>query len=280
VPTGNRWLKLRTVGDRSNRDGIGARATVVTGVIRQIREVRGGSSYLSHNSTMVEFGLSGNNIVDTLVVAWPSGIVDRWTDVAVNQTFTVVEGSTAPLGVTILNARGENGGVRLTWETTRTVGVQGYRVYRMESGSSEALLNPDSLITGAQTYLDATALGGRAYSYVVGVVDSDTSEVRSPSITVQTPSTETVLDQNYPNPFNPETTISFNLTDVSNVSLVIYDGKGRPVRVLATGEFGAGPHEVVWDGTTDSGRVAASGIYFYRLATATGVHTRKMALLK
>lgn len=86
-----------------------------------------------------------------------------------------------------------------------------------------------------------------------------------------------------PNPFNPSTTIEFSLATESRVDLRVFDCAGRVVRTLADTEFEAGPHTTTWDGTTDTGGRAASGVYFVKMeAGATGGFsaTRKLVLLK
>jgi hypothetical protein len=88
------------------------------------------------------------------------------------------------------------------------------------------------------------------------------------------------LEQNYPNPFNPSTTIRFNLPRAGDVKLGVYDARGRLVRRLIDGRLGAGPRSVVWDGTDDAGRSAASGVYLYRLESGDVIQQRKMTLLK
>jgi hypothetical protein len=85
------WLKVRLAGIRSNRFGIGARITVVTGERQQIREVAAGASYLSCNSVEAEFGLGAATTIDSLTVRWPSGIVQTIRQIGVNRTETVVE---------------------------------------------------------------------------------------------------------------------------------------------------------------------------------------------
>ncbi len=85
---------------------------------------------------------------------------------------------------------------------------------------------------------------------------------------------------NHPNPFNPNTTIAFNLTRASNVSLDVFDLGGRRVRSLLSGSRRAGSHRVEWDGRNDGGRPVASGMYIARLETDGGVATRKMNLVK
>ncbi len=94
------------------------------------------------------------------------------------------------------------------------------------------------------------------------------------------------LQQNYPNPFNPSTVISFQLPQVSEVSLEIYDLTGRLIRTLAAQTVPAGRHNVTWDGKDSLGRSAATGVYLYRLVvkSASGVslwrETRRMILMK
>ena len=83
------------------------------------------------------------------------------------------------------------------------------------------------------------------------------------------------LWQNYPNPFNPTTTIEFGLPATSQVTITVYDVRGRRVAVLADDQFGPGSHSVRWDATD-----FASGVYFYRIKTGDIVMTRSMTLLK
>jgi len=88
------------------------------------------------------------------------------------------------------------------------------------------------------------------------------------------------LDQNYPNPFNPSTNIGFSLPREGRVNLKIYNIEGKLVTTLVDGLMPSGRHTVVWDGRDNTGRAAASGIYFYRLNTEGFSDTRKMTLIK
>jgi hypothetical protein len=88
------------------------------------------------------------------------------------------------------------------------------------------------------------------------------------------------LNQNYPNPFNPSTEISFSLKQSGQVRLSVYNVLGQQVRTLINQEMTEGPHSVTWDGRSDNGSPAASGIYFYRIQANDYVDTRKMTLLK
>ena len=88
---GNGWLIIRTVGTASNRDGIGARITVVAREKTQIREVSAGGSNKSQSMLPAHFGLGKAKMVDSVQVRWPSGTVQTLRDVAVNQRITIVE---------------------------------------------------------------------------------------------------------------------------------------------------------------------------------------------
>ncbi len=94
----NNWIKVRTIGTKSNRSGIGARIACVTRVPgeskphRQIDEVRSGGSYISQNDLRIHFGLGKAEQVDLLEIRWPSGQVDSINDVKANQLLFVKEG--------------------------------------------------------------------------------------------------------------------------------------------------------------------------------------------
>ena len=87
----NHWLIIKTVGTKSNRDGIGTRIKVVSGALSQIKEVRSGSSYLSQNDLRVRFGLGKHTKVDRIELTWPSGATETFSDVVANQLLTITE---------------------------------------------------------------------------------------------------------------------------------------------------------------------------------------------
>jgi hypothetical protein len=89
-----------------------------------------------------------------------------------------------------------------------------------------------------------------------------------------------VLFQNYPNPFNPSTEISFALPRSEHATLEVFNVVGQRIRVLVDGEISAGKHTVTWDGRDASGRLSASGIYFYRLKSANFSDIKRMVFLK
>lgn len=91
----------------------------------------------------------------------------------------------------------------------------------------------------------------------------------------------TALMGNHPNPFNPTTTISFSISENSNVGVSIYSIKGQKVRQLVSNQLSAGQHSTVWNGNDDSGEPVSSGVYFYKLnVNGKTAATKKMLLLK
>ena len=88
----NNSVLIKTIGVKSNRDGIGARIKVVSGNLTQIGEVYSGGSYISQNDMRVPFGLEQRTKVDLIEVQWPSGTVDKISNVAVNRIITIKEG--------------------------------------------------------------------------------------------------------------------------------------------------------------------------------------------
>mgnify|MGYP001576205820 FL=1 len=83
------------------------------------------------------------------------------------------------------------------------------------------------------------------------------------------------LVQNYPNPFNPITKISFEVPEVSNVKLTVFDQLGRKLESLVNSEHQPGKYDVDFDGSK-----LASGVYFYRIQAGSFVQTKKMILMK
>ena len=85
---------------------------------------------------------------------------------------------------------------------------------------------------------------------------------------------------NYPNPFNPHTKIAFNLPRRGELSLRIYNLRGELVRILINEMRPAGEDFVVWDGSDDSGRGVASGMYFCEARFPGERQVQKMALVR
>ena len=95
------------------------------------------------------------------------------------------------------------------------------------------------------------------------------------------------LSQNYPNPFNPSTSIRYDIPGTSSsgmqdvhTMIQIFNTRGQLVRTLVDGTMGPGSYVVQWDGRSDAGEPAGSGIYLYRIQAGAFSAIRKMIVLK
>lgn len=104
-----------------------------------------------------------------------------------------------------------------------------------------------------------------------------TSDVETPALIYSTS-----LGQNYPNPFNPLTTIPFAIgnDEHQRISLGIYDVRGALVRTLVSEKEIPGQYIVQWDGTDQTGKQVAAGVYLARLVTENATFSRKLLLVK
>jgi len=103
----NHWIAFRTIGafssssasqkHKSNRDGVGAKITVKADARIFVDEVRSGSSYISNNDMRVHFGLGAATKIDSVEVRWPSGVTERFENVAIDSFNTLKEGSGSPV---------------------------------------------------------------------------------------------------------------------------------------------------------------------------------------
>jgi enediyne biosynthesis protein E4 len=90
--TGNRSIRFRLVGTKSNRDAIGATVRVFANGIAQSQMVKGGSSYLSQSELSLTFGLEKNDHVDRIVIDWPSGKTEEYKNIAAGRAYECTEG--------------------------------------------------------------------------------------------------------------------------------------------------------------------------------------------
>jgi hypothetical protein len=172
--------------------------------------------------------------------------------------------------------------IEFEWTLSADEPITGFQIMRRDEGNEREQAVHDGLLpAAARRFVDETAEpGGKSYEYtLVALVDSG-DQYRSQTVTVHTRRYRYALSQNFPNPFNPTTVIRYELAKPGNIELRIYDVSGALVRVLDAGHKPAGVVEATWDGTNQSGERVATGVYFYRLQTASFVKSRKMVLLK
>lgn len=150
--TGN-WLKVRLTGTTSNKSGVGARIRVTTGIQNQIREVITHTDIASQNSLVQHFGLGSATTVNTMVITWPSGVVQSLTNINANTTVSITEDGTGPVITSRIPANAATAvsietGISITLNETSTA-VAGKTVKIATSSSPATIIH--SLDAGSAT---------------------------------------------------------------------------------------------------------------------------------
>jgi len=91
IPAGNHWIMFRTIGSKSNRDGIGVRITVTTGALKQVWDIKRTVGIYSSSDPRAHFGVGQSSTIDTVSVRWPSGKVQEFKDVAADAHYVLHE---------------------------------------------------------------------------------------------------------------------------------------------------------------------------------------------
>jgi enediyne biosynthesis protein E4 len=89
----NHWLEVLLIGTQSNRDGIGASLKLTSEGFVHVEQAEGGTSYMSASDPRIHFGLGKRTKIDSLVITWPSGRVDKLTEVPVDRIIAIKEGT-------------------------------------------------------------------------------------------------------------------------------------------------------------------------------------------
>jgi enediyne biosynthesis protein E4 len=89
----NHWLEVFLIGTKSNRDGVGTTLKLTSEGFAQTKQRQGGAGYMSASDPRVHFGLGQRRSIESLEITWPSGTVDKLTNVPINQIITVKEGA-------------------------------------------------------------------------------------------------------------------------------------------------------------------------------------------
>jgi hypothetical protein len=88
----NHWLEVLLIGTKSNRDGIGSLLKLTSEGESHVEQAKGGMSYMSASDPRIQFGLGRRSKIDSLVITWPSGQVDKLTNVPIDSIIAVKEG--------------------------------------------------------------------------------------------------------------------------------------------------------------------------------------------
>ncbi len=166
----------------------------------------------------------------------------------------------------------------ITWAVSRADDFDYFSVYGGSTNSFGA-----ATLIGYTTSLQH-ALGGHTF-YFVTATDFAGNEGKPAVINALTgigesPASHILSVSAYPNPFNPQTTIRYTIPSTGRVTIAVFDARGALVTTLIDDEMEAGAYTEPWDARDANGAEVGSGVYFARVAHATGTKSYKMVLLK
>ena len=312
IGSGNNWLQVDLEGTVSNRDGIGAKLFATTPDAKtQLRENSGGIHWCQQDQKRSHFGLAQNEKVSELVIHWPSGIVQKLTDVSVNQVLYVIEegvqtslpgdvnqdGQVDILDLLLVVVHfGESPPTDARVDTNKDGQVNLEDLVRIieiieenQNGAAAPTLNAISNRISTLSNADIDLL--YAFYQKIEGISEDTTQIERVKrflsrllMPVEGP-LQTKLHANYPNPFNPETWIPYQLAEDAEITIRIYNTAGKVVRTLFSGHQASGYYfsrsqAAYWDGKNELGEQVASGVYIYELTTPTFKQTKRLVVIK
>ena len=289
----NHFIKIYARGTLSNHYGIGARIDLYAGGLRQVREIQAGDGMTSQNHNLsAHFGLGQQTIIDSLIVRWPSGSIDRFTSIDSDQEITIVEQTginNAPSPFALIAASGitlPDGETlfQLNWEeaTDPEQDALSYTVHIAGStvDTTIASLDTNSLILPPDLFQT-----GETYKWTVHVTDGysvrgtlfNTFEFGQ-SVNIELPGDKEPLITNqlhaFPNPFQSSTTIPYEVLHTEQVEVTVYNILGQRTADLINRRHAPGQYTITWNGRDAKGQKAAPGVYIIRLEAESGQFTR------
>jgi len=197
-----------------------------------------------------------------------------------------VDDQSLPVELQDFNAVPGNSKVTLCWSTGSEIENLGFNLYRSTNNNGEFLMLNAELIPGhgstsemhEYSYTDHNVVNGVTYFYKIEDVDYAGTAKLHDVIVSATPSgkEESTLVEGFrlqpcfPNPFNPETTLRFELGEAADISVRVYDVRGKLVRTLTNSRYLPGEYSILWNGTDFKNQAIASGIYLIQTQSSTG----------
>ena len=228
------WIKINLEGVVANRDGVGSWIEVWRDGNKYVRYTHSGIGYLSQNSKTELIGLKDDTVIDTLIVKWLSGNVNKMYNVAANQTLNILE-NTTPLDVELLSFTGEATdrlSVQLDWVTASEENNKGFQVQRSIDGvhfNNLGWVNGRGTTIELQNYQyeDFNIVSNTTYYYRLRQLDFDASTSFSKVVTARIEGDEVVVGNFYPNPANSDF-VALNLSgsDYQTANIELYDLQG------------------------------------------------------
>lgn len=143
---------------------------------------------------------------------------------------------------------------------------------------TSAALKSTTSSTFGWTDADLSASGKLIKDRLIAWKDTIYTDLNFKNISENIPA-DFQISQNYPNPFNPRTVIGYEIAKNGQVNFDVYDLNGRKIRSLYEGFQAKGHHSITWDGNTDAGIKASSGVYFFHFRFDNQIKVLKGILL-
>jgi hypothetical protein len=198
------------------------------------------------------------------------------------QDFSIVcSAGISDYAITSFWSNWDHNAVKVTWSMADGPAGYEYQVSRWTTAGQPPQTLTCEIIDDELdlTFRDRTAQLATHYTYRVSASREGT-EIATFETSISTPPYPFALEQNRPNPFGNSTQIDFTLREDGPVLLRVYDVKGRLVRTLIYKDLVHGPHSQKWDGTDANGNKVASGVYFCRMETSSGILLKKLVLVR
>jgi len=260
------WLELDFEGRESNHFGIGSRVWAYCGDLMVMREVApsDGNGYGSMFVARQHLGLGDHDMIDSLVIRWPQGRIDRILSLEADRLIGMVEGPPSAPERLVYSQGGDT--YYLKWTTPGERDVRGYRLWLRTNSSAPWSLVRDGIPRDSNfcTYMSEPPAGEfsvTAYDYCV----EDNESPHSPVAVAVTENPSSHLDLEVESLSSKMISCMFSLESGSDVSLSVYDACGRKIKTLAAGYYPSGAHDLCWTGNDDYGLMSPSGVYFVRL---------------
>nr|NQU90859.1 VCBS repeat-containing protein [Bacteroidota bacterium] len=294
----NSWIVLTCEGTTSNRSAIGTRIQAKGFVnethITQTREITPINGHLSYANLRVHFGLGDANVIDTLLIRWPSGNVDTYLDVEANHFYRAIENDELTIDFKATNYIQYSPCIAIDtigWLTTIDLKdhyhfIEGDTVPQITGDTLTFSVysneNPDVVQAGiegsiltlepstqGETTIEILASAGFTERVDKFIVNSDILL----HLAAQNADNPVILTS-FPNPFTNKTKITCELSRRSKVRLDIYSYCGNMVTTLINEVKQKGKYEIIFNG-----KELFPGVYFCVLKTNEGIRIRKMIKL-
>jgi virulence-associated protein VapD len=190
-----------------------------------------------------------------------------------------------PVELSAFVAQAQKDQIHLHWTTSSESNNYGFDVERSQDREKFITIKfvkgfGTTNIPQSYSFIDEDLSIGN-YFYRLKQIDFDGQTIYSQQIeaNLEAPANY-LLAQNYPNPFNQKTVVSFELPELNQVTLIIYNALGQQVNTLVNHKMNAGYHSVPWDGTDKNGWIVPTGLYYYQILAGDYARTRRLVLIR